>query len=115
MAKLIYNIYESHIHLIINGEILFLPKEDPRFNKVLTALHEDRLDDAEELINPDKVIKEELSLKIENGIIFYKNEELPQILSDKIYEKKLSGENIESLLRLWTSLKFNEDFKKIIF
>ena len=112
MAKLIYNIYESHIHLIINGEILFLPKEDPRFNKVLAALHEDRLDDAEALINPSKVIKEELSLRIENGIIFYKNEELPQVLSDKIYEKKLSGENVESLLRLWTSLKFNEDFKK---
>lgn len=109
--SLIYNQYESHIHFIINGKISFLPKEDPRYKKVVALLEKEKFDEVEKLVSAEKVIEEESSLRIENGTMFYKDEQLPQSLSDQIFENKLSGESIEPFLKIWTSLKYNDDFK----
>lgn len=102
--------YGEYVSIYLeDGPVMVFNHED-RYALVMDLISKDSWQELRAVLNPNKIFENDPSLCIHHNVVLYKGEELPSSLANFIVKNKKNGEDISSVLKFWTSLKFNEKF-----
>lgn len=104
-----YLITKKSIVLNFDGKTITLNNEDNRYNELLKAIKEDRLQDIPALLDVGtRIIR--AGFELVDGIVYKDKVELPKSLSNRLIDLMDSGLPIDPLLNLWEKLEKNPSF-----
>lgn len=107
MVSFILN--KGSLTLIYDGTTKVIAKGDARFDAVIGAIRENRLDDIPEIAD-NELFFERQGVKVKDGVLQLDGEEMPTELSSRIMAYKENRLPITSLLAFWENLKQNPSF-----
>lgn len=108
--KINYHVLDNTIVLNFNGKTELVAREDSRFEEIICAIKEDRLDDIPEIVDSTKKYLEDKGLMVRDGLVYVNNEVLPSELNNRIIAFKEQGLPFKHLLMFWNNLKQNPSF-----
>lgn len=100
---------KNSVTLHYDGLTKVIAAGDARFEKILTAIREKRLNDIPEIADNELFFTRQ-GLKVQDGILQLDGEEMSTELSDRIMSYKENNLPIDSLLAFWNNLKLNPSF-----
>lgn len=104
-----YLVTNKTIVLNFEGRTVALNNEDKRYNDIILAIKENRLDDIPDLLDVEtKILR--AGFQLVDGLVYKDNAELPKALSDRLIELMDAGLPIDPLLNLWDKLENNPSF-----
>lgn len=104
-----YLLTNGSITLHYNGKTKVIAKDDGRFNQVLTAIREGKLDTIPTIVNTELWFANR-GLDLRDGLLHVNGEAMPVELSDRIIQYKEMNVPFDSLLKFWDNLKLNPSF-----
>lgn len=110
MGKVGYIVLENSLLVKVGDKTHNISKTDSRYEKVYEAIKAKKLDDVPALINPDNLLAKE-GFSVVDGLVSYKGESLPSILSNQFINLKNNGTDFLSIVNFWFNLKNRETFK----
>lgn len=95
-----------------DGEVIIIGRFDRRFKKIEEALKENKFEVVRGLMSPEKAVEfmEDDNFKMTNGVMYYKNEELPTVISRRVKEMATKGMDLTPILKFWEKLTRNPSF-----
>jgi len=104
-----YMVTKKSIVLNFDGRTVTLNNEDKRYNDVIVAIRDGRLDEIPDLLDVEtKVLR--AGFELVDGMVHKNGKELPKSLSDRLLELMDAGLPIDPLLNLWEKLEKNPSF-----
>jgi hypothetical protein len=100
---------KGSVTLHYDGKTKVIAAGDGRFEKVLTAIRENRLFAIPSIADNESFFERQ-GLNVQDGILKLDGEEMPAELSDRIMEYKENNLPITSLVAFWNNLKKNPSF-----
>lgn len=104
-----YLFTNNSITLHYDGKTKVVAKDDARFEKVLTAIREKRLEDIPEIVETERYFERQ-GLTLVEGLLHVDGESMPIELSNRILAYKEANIPFDSLLKFWENLKLNPSF-----
>lgn len=104
-----YLMTNGSITLHYDGKTKVVAKDDERFEKVLNAIRENKLNTIPEIVEVERYFVQQ-GLDIVDGLIHVRGEALPFELSKRILEYKAAKLPFDSLMKFWDNLKKNPSF-----
>lgn len=102
-----YHILASSMIVNFEGKTVTLTKEDARYEKVLQAIKDGRLEDVPALTRVDNLGP---GLEVVDGVIIAHGTPMPHALSRKILQFKEAGIPYGPLVQLWERIRLNGSF-----
>lgn len=98
-----------------NGETHTILKEDSGYEKVLLAIKENRLDEIPDLISLAKRVETYSNgfFKVENNKVLVDEEEVPELLGNRIVEFERGGLPFEPLVKFARNLNKNPSYRSV--
>lgn len=104
-----YMVMNKSIVLNFDGRTVTLNNEDKRYNDIIEAIRDNRLNDIPDLLDVEtKILR--AGFKLIDGVVHKDDKELPASLSTRLIELMDSGLPINPLLNLWEKLEKNPSF-----
>ena len=110
MGNVGYIVLENSLLVKVGDKTHNISKTDSRYEKVYEAIKAKKLDEVPALINPDNLLAKE-GFTVVDGLVSYKGESLPSILSNQFINLKNNGTDFLSIVNFWFNLKNRETFK----
>lgn len=107
--KINYMILKDSIVVNFDAQTISINKRDSRYNNVLLAIKEGRLEDIPELASVKKTL-EIAGFQVVNGLVTVDGKALPDALNSSIVEFMEQGLPFAPLLKFWDNLKLNPSF-----
>lgn len=107
--KVNYMILKDSIVLNYDAKTISINKRDGRYNNVLLAIKEDRLQDIPDLASVKNTL-ETAGFKVVDGQVTVDGKTLPNALNRRIVEFMEQGLPFQPLLKFWANLKLNPSF-----
>jgi len=105
-----YHMLKGSIVLNYEGKTESIAKDDPRFERIIQCVRENRLDDIQDIVEEVNRLFTAKGIDLIDGIIYVNNQPLPHELSDRIIAYKEENLPFDSLLKFWENLKENPSF-----
>lgn len=109
MNKITYFLLEDNVTINNNGKLYIVNKTDRRFSKVIKVLESNEHTDLDSVLDPTTILNKE-DFKVVDGIIFFKDQEVPSILGNEFFNLNLSHSSFVALVNFWFNLKNRVDF-----
>lgn len=104
-----YIVTNNSIVINYNAKTVTVTKEDGRYNDIILAIKDGRVDDIPELLDIKRKMLKSGFVEVE-GAILRDGIELPKALSDRVINFLHEGLPFEPLLNLWDKLKKNQSY-----
>lgn len=104
-----YLMTNGSITLHYNGNTKVVAQTDERFEKVLAAIREKRLEDIPDIVEVERYLTKQ-GLDVRDGLVHVGSEPMPTELSERILSYKRHNLPFDSLLKFWENLKKNPSF-----
>lgn len=100
------------IAVYINGHVLLTDNTHTKFDEIVERVLQDDLDDLEALFSPEQAIKTQFAklsadVRIENGVVHYRNKPISGALVEQIVNRYDAGEEYGSFVRFLERLQSN--------
>lgn len=99
----------NSITLHYDGKTKTVTQGDDRFEKVLTLIRENKLDEIPEVVETERYFARQ-GLELKDGLLHVEGEAMPHELSGRILSYKEHNLPFDSLLKFWDLLKQNPSF-----
>lgn len=109
MTQVKYHVLPNSIVLNFNGKTMSLPRDDKRYDKVISLIKANQLDDIPSAIDVSEMFKG-TRMSLVDGIVLIDGNELPNALSKKIMLLKEQDLPLDSIVKFWDRLKLNPSF-----
>lgn len=104
-----YHVLNDSVVLNYSGKTLVVSKSDERFEPVIQAIKENRLDDIPGLVEIERAFNGG-GIELRDGLLHIDGTPLPPELSKRILAFRDSGLPYQPLLNFWSNLKQNPSF-----
>ena len=104
-----YHILNDSLVVNFDGKTEVIASGDKRYENVLEAIREDRLDDIPELVNLVAPLVK-AGLDVRDGLIYVKDEPMPEALSKRIMNLVDKQLPVEYLYKFWENIKLNPSY-----
>lgn len=104
-----YHLMNGSVVINYEGKTVTVAKNDSRFEPVVQAIREDRLDEIPDLVDVEKQFADQ-GLELRDGLVLVDGEQMPNELNDRILEFKDAGLPFDRLVKFWNNLKLNPSF-----
>lgn len=105
-----YVLLEHSLMLQVGDQSYNISKTDERFKALSEAILSKNLESIPFLINADNLLAQE-GFTVQDGLVCFKGEVLPSILSNEFLNYKKNGTDFYALVNFWFNLKNRESFK----
>lgn len=107
--KVNYSILNNSVVVNFSGKTISIAKGDARFNGVIRAIKDDKLEDIPELVAYETIISGE-GIELRNGTVYIDNVAMPDSLSDRVLDFKREGIPYAHLVTFFKKLQKNPSF-----
>jgi len=104
-----YSVLDESVWLNFNHKTVQIRKGDPRFEDVLQAIREKRLNDIPALADMQSAF-EGTGIEIRDGVLVDNEKSMPKELSDRILKFKEQQLPYDALFKFWENLKKNPSY-----
>lgn len=104
-----FHVLNNTIVVNFNGQTHNIHKEDTRYEPVLQAIRDNKLDSIPELVDTKKQFTD-YGLDIIDGLVYLDDEQLPVELSNRVLEFVKQKLPKEPLLNFWRNLRLNPSY-----
>lgn len=104
-----YLFTHSSITLHYDGKTKVVSTGDDRFEKVLAAIRDGKLEDIPAIVETERYFERQ-GLTLQDGLLHVNGEAMPVELSNRILAYKEHNIPFDSLLKFWDNLKLNPSF-----
>lgn len=109
MSKVNYIVLGDSLVINHNHKTVNIKKGDVRFDQILTAIRENRLQDIPGLMSPADALAKK-GLQLVNGAVQIEGQPLPEALNKRLLDLIETQMPTEILVRFWNNLKQNPSF-----
>jgi len=113
----VFNLVENEdnrksIAVFVDGRVLLTDDTHPRFDQIVQRVLADDLEGIADLFSPETTIKKQFAklsadVRIENGVVFYRNEPMSGTLVEQIMQRYDADEEYGSFVRFLERLQAN--------
>jgi len=104
-----YHVLNDSIVLNYNAKTVVVASDDSRYDEVLAAIREERLDDIPAIVEIERAFQEQ-GMSLRDGLLYVNEEPLPSQLGDRIMKFKEQKLPYAPLLKFWDNLKENSSY-----
>jgi hypothetical protein len=104
-----FHVLNDSVVLNYAGRTEVIAKTDKRYEKVVQAIRENRLDDIPALVEIERVFYG-TGIELRDGLLYEGETPFPSELSDRIIRFKEEGLPFDALLKFWENLKKNPSY-----
>lgn len=105
-----YHLLRSSVVLNFDGQTVSIADADTRFNDIVEAIKEDRLEDIPSIVTKVERYLTERGIEIDHGLVIIDGEPIPNELNSKLLQLIDSQLPIKPLVNFWRRLKKNSSF-----
>jgi hypothetical protein len=109
MSKVNYHLLGDSVVINHKARTTIIRRGDVRFDQVVAAIKENRLQDIPELIDTEAAFRRK-GLELRDGLLYMEGEALPETLSKRVLQLVEDQMPIDIMVKFWQNLKSNPSF-----
>lgn len=108
-SKINYHLLNDSVIVSFSGQRFVINKNDHRFNKIVSAIKDNKLDNIPNIVSNDNLFNK-LGLELKDEELFFEGEKLPNGLSQRVLNFAKEDLPFEYLIKFFKKLKKNPSF-----